>query len=96
MEVAARISGMDPDGGTLRFSVLDGAGVVVAERSLAVTSRRLTRDGWTWTRTGDIVILSLPDPPIVLGEEIEVRAELDVGGAAVAADMRRVRLVDRL
>lgn len=96
VEVTALITGMDPEGGTLRFQVLDSTGTLVAETPVAIYSRRLVRSGWTWLRTGDIVILSMPDPPTVLGADVVLRAQLELGGSLVASDARAVRIVDRL
>lgn len=96
VELAVRITGSDPEGSILRLQVLDEGGVLVAETPIAILARRLVREGWTWLRTGDIVILSMPDPPAVLDHDVTVRALLEVGGEIVAADERVVRIVDRL
>jgi len=96
VELAVRMTGSDPEGSILRLQVLDEGGVLVAETPIAIISRRLVREGWTWLRTGDIVILSMPDPPAVLDHDVTVRAVLEIGGAIVAADQRAVHIVDRL
>lgn len=96
VDLTARIHGTDPEGTVLRFQILDGTGALVAETPIAVTSRRLVRDGWTWTRTGDIVILSMPDPPAVLGAEVTARVAIERDGVLASADERRVTIVDRL
>lgn len=94
VELSARLGGLDPDGGLLRFQIVDDGGVLVAETRIAVYARRLDRDGCAYLRHGDIVVLSLPDPPEVLGEDVTARVILEIGGESVAEDERGVHLVD--
>lgn len=94
VEVSARLSGFDPEGIPLRFEVQDESGAIVAEVRLALLRRRLLVDGCAWLRT-DIVVLSQPDPPAVLGALVTVRVVVEIAGAPLISE-RTVRVVDRL
>ncbi len=93
--VSSRMSGVDPDGATLRVEVIDAeSDEVLAQISLALLARRLDRSGPSWFKLNDFLIFDIAGPSEVIDRDVIVRAHLTAGDIALT-DERAVTIVDR-
>lgn len=93
--LAARLSGFDPEGTVLTYGVYDGT-TLLTETPVAITVRRLVRDGTAYLKLGDLLIFAIGGPGEIVGRTVEIRAEIRSGTTLLAMDRRTVSIVDAL
>lgn len=93
--LAARLSGFDPEGTILTFGVYEGT-TLLAETPVAITVRRLVRDGAAYLKLGDLLIFSIGGPAEIVGRTVEIRASIRSGTTVLAMDSRMVTIVDAM
>ena len=76
--------------------VLAEGTTLLAETPIAITLRRLVRDGAAYLKLGDLLIFSIGGPAEIVGRTVEIRASIRSGTTVLAMDSRMVTIVDAM
>jgi hypothetical protein len=94
--VAARVTGLDVEGLTIEYSAIDAASGEAVGHSATFVSARVVREGTSWVRFGDRLILDDARPDPVRGRQLEIHLRVEEQSGLSATDARTVLIVDEI